>query len=445
MIDVDSLRKYKLIKIVGHKHADFDSIVSGYLLEYVFHELGVNGIFVLQDEKEDPFFKEKFVGKLRINKAKKDDVLFLVDHTDYYEQKVVGCFDHHPTIVDVEQNYVNKPKTSCAKLIYEWAEEMGVDVPRSLTELVVYACYMDSLSFKSTKALPEDREWCKDKIKKYGMDEEEVIQFGYGLTPKSKNCEDYVKTGLKTYRFGDQKIKSSYIVTDNDDNDFYEIQNILSKELNDNIVAWCFIVHNVNSDQTRILLITKEYCLSQTINGKLLSRGNDIIPAVMNFLSAKNDGTVTNMLIERGLQISTMESCTSGLIASNITDYEGASATLKGAYITYSNESKVQNGVSQSIIDEFGVYSAETAIEMAWAAKGYADISIGITGSFGNVDPANEDSIAGEVHYRILSKGDQSPIKLVYKNMSLSRKAMKQRTTDIVLATLQAILMYQES
>ena len=47
---------------------------------------------------------------------------------------------------------------------------------------------------------------------------------------------------------------------------------------------------------------------------------------------------LTERLIEKKLTITTMESATSGQIASLITDTEGASAILKGAFITYSNE-----------------------------------------------------------------------------------------------------------
>ena len=50
---------------------------------------------------------------------------------------------------------------------------------------------------------------------------------------------------------------------------------------------------------------------------------------------------LTELLIKKGLTITTMESATSGQIASLITDTEGASAVLKGAFITYSNEAKI--------------------------------------------------------------------------------------------------------
>ncbi len=112
---------------------------------------------------------------------------------------------------------------------------------------------------------------------------------------------------------------------------------------------------------------------------------------------------LTNTLIDRNITITTMESCTSGQIASLITDTEGSSAILKGACITYSNEAKVKEKVPKSTIDEFGVYSAETAAAMANACrdKYEADLGVGVTGSFGNADPNNADSIPGEVWFAI--------------------------------------------
>ena len=273
------------------------------------------------------------------------------------------------------------------------------------------------------------------------MSENEIISFGYGLTPKTDNYSDYIHNGLKIFPFNSKTIKSSYVIVENDDLDLDEIAEMLRKELSDDVIAWCFIVSNVKSDKTRVLLVTKEYHLVQTID-KLLSRGKNIIPAVFTFLSAENNGEVTKILIERSLEIATMESCTSGLIASNITDYEGASAILKGSCITYSNDTKILAGVRREIIEEYGVYSPETAFEMALTAKMKfdANIGVGITGSFSNVDHTNKDSVAGVVYYQILWHDYEHPIKLVYHDVIWVRKEMKQKTVDIVFATLKTRL-----
>lgn len=136
---------------------------------------------------------------------------------------------------------------------------------------------------------------------------------------------------------------------------------------------------------------------------------------------------LTKLLIEKRLTITTMESATSGQIASLITDTEGSSAVLKGAFITYCNEAKIMQGVPAEILDKYTVYSKETAEAMAQACvKAYdANIGIGVTGTMGNVDPANPDaSVPGQVYFAISFGGvmesyyielPPQPSRLVYK------------------------------
>lgn len=136
---------------------------------------------------------------------------------------------------------------------------------------------------------------------------------------------------------------------------------------------------------------------------------------------------LTESLIERQLTITTMESATAGQIASLITDTEGASAVLKGAFVTYSNEAKILQGVPKEVIEQFSVYSVETAKAMAQACrKTYqADIGIGVTGTMGNIDPANKEaSVPGQVYFAVsTAKGTEGfmvellpqPSRLSYK------------------------------
>ena len=77
-------------------------------------------------------------------------------------------------------------------------------------------------------------------------------------------------------------------------------------------------------------------------------------------------------LIKSDISITTMESCTAGQIASLLTDTSGSSAIIKGAFVTYSNEAKIRLGVSEKIINEYGVYSKETAAEMARVCRDFS-------------------------------------------------------------------------
>lgn len=91
---------------------------------------------------------------------------------------------------------------------------------------------------------------------------------------------------------------------------------------------------------------------------------------------------IVKYLINNQISISTMESCTGGLLANLITDIPDASRILKFSAVTYSTEYKIKMGVSKDIIDKYTVYSKETAIEMAKTISKFADsdLGVGITG-----------------------------------------------------------------
>ena len=151
---------------------------------------------------------------------------------------------------------------------------------------------------------------------------------------------------------------------------------------------------------------------------------------------------ITLRLIARGMSITTMESATSGQLASLITDTEGASAIMKGAFVTYSNEAKIQQGVPAEVIDTYSVYSRETACAMAEAARrAYgADIAIGVTGTMGNVDPANAAaSVPGQVYFAIATANGARPF---YAELppQPTRLAYKLAVADEVAEELEKIL-----
>ena len=294
-IDLNSIRAHSgNIAIVGHGTADFDAMVSGILLERVFRRLNIEAYFCVPDGYHDEFFVAKaremgFDYVADSSLVDENAVLFLVDHTaDYPNNQVIGCFDHHPQLAEISCNYVNQPQTCCAKIIYDWAVGLGVKIPQDLTEMVVYACHMDSLSFKSSKALPEDREWCREMMAKYDMDEDEVILFGYGVTDTNLDAETFFNTGLKTYALGDKNIKASYAVTAGSiDEDLLLIASAseyLRQKLDDKTVAWCYLTQNAALDWTHVVLIQADGFVQGAVD-RVLSRGKDVIPAVMEYLS----------------------------------------------------------------------------------------------------------------------------------------------------------------
>jgi nicotinamide-nucleotide amidase len=95
---------------------------------------------------------------------------------------------------------------------------------------------------------------------------------------------------------------------------------------------------------------------------------------------------VAKKLLEKGLTLSSAESCTGGLFASTLLSHPGISAAYDRGFITYGNESKTAElGVAPELIERCGAVSPEVAAAMAEGARAAAgtDIGISVTGVAG--------------------------------------------------------------
>lgn len=151
---------------------------------------------------------------------------------------------------------------------------------------------------------------------------------------------------------------------------------------------------------------------------------------------------IVNILNEKGLTISTMESCTGGGIAYEITNISGASEILKECYVTYCNEAKIKQGVPAEVIDKYTVYSPETAIEMARAVKKQAksNIGIGVTGQLGRIDPNNPVDKLNCVWYAIINQQDEFIVKKISVPDDERRIQKKFVIADIATTLLNQVL-----
>ena len=159
-------------------------------------------------------------------------------------------------------------------------------------------------------------------------------------------------------------------------------------------------------------------------------------------MEQKEKNSIIKKLIDTHTTISTMESCTSGMIASTITDTEGASAIFPGGYVTYLNETKIFIGVEEEIIQKYGVYSKECAEAMAKIVqeKLHTDIAVGITGTTGNIDPNNADSVQGQVYFCIRMGKENHTYELETVVSEMNRHEIKQMYADYVFEKLELLL-----
>ena len=140
--------------------------------------------------------------------------------------------------------------------------------------------------------------------------------------------------------------------------------------------------------------------------------------------------------------IATMESCTGGALASEITNYPGASEILKFSAVTYSNEYKIKMGVRSNIIDKYTVYSTETSNEMSKNISNYtnSNYGIGVTGKLNRVDKFNlygEDNI---VYISIYDRDNDKYYNEIVKAICDNREDNKKLVIDMVTNMLKKIV-----
>lgn len=115
---------------------------------------------------------------------------------------------------------------------------------------------------------------------------------------------------------------------------------------------------------------------------------------------------VGRLLSERGMTMSTAESCTGGRIASLITSVAGCSAWYKGSVVAYDNSVKRSLlGVSEATLIREGAVSEQTAREMAAGMRRVAatDWSVAVTGIAGPTGGTPEKPV-GSVWIAIASE-----------------------------------------
>lgn len=135
---------------------------------------------------------------------------------------------------------------------------------------------------------------------------------------------------------------------------------------------------------------------------------------------------VAQQMIAKGYTLAVAESCTGGLIASSLTDIPNASKFFMRGWVTYSNESKMEElQVPDEMLQTFGAVSEETVQEMARHAAEIAGCDFGLAVS-GIAGPGggSADKPVGLVWFALYGPQGMKTKKL---NLSGSRIQIKMR------------------
>jgi nicotinamide-nucleotide amidase len=140
---------------------------------------------------------------------------------------------------------------------------------------------------------------------------------------------------------------------------------------------------------------TDKEILEKYIEENVISLAKIIGNFIVGFDDDETLETVLGRLLsQQNKTISTAESCTGGKIAQVLTSVSGASNYFKGSIVSYATEIKTSVlGLSEDLIKEYSVVSAEVAKQMAINVKEMmkTDYAIATTG---NAGPSKGDSNA---------------------------------------------------
>ncbi|UKT65734.1 competence/damage-inducible protein A [Pedobacter mucosus] len=209
------------------------------------------------------------------------------------------------------------------------------------------------------------------------------------------------------------------------------------EEIEDSLPAYIKLAYLPKLGQVRLRLSAKGDA-EDLLKAEVETYAQRIILKVKKFVIVDDDipleKAVLNIMRDRGLTLSTAESCTGGYIAHLITQHPGCSSVYFGGAVAYAYELKESIlGVKESTLTTFGAVSEQTVSEMAEGAIKHfkTDYSIAVSGIAGP-DGGTADKPVGTVWIAISTKN-----KTVAKVFNFSNK----RIQNIERSATSALIM----
>ena len=148
---------------------------------------------------------------------------------------------------------------------------------------------------------------------------------------------------------------------------------------------------------------------------------------------------IVKALKEKNMTVTTVESCTGGLLSATLVDVSGASDVFCQGVVTYANEAKISLvGVKKETLEAYGAVSEETAKEMAEGGckAANADAALSVTGIAGP-GGGTEEKPVGLVYIGCCVNGNT----VVKRNVfSGNRREVREQSVNEAMKLLLACL-----
>lgn len=196
----------------------------------------------------------------------------------------------------------------------------------------------------------------------------------------------------------------------------------------------CLRARGEDESQARKLLEPAERKLWETFGSHIYGKDKN----------ASLEAAVVELLKEKGLTVTTVESCTAGALAARIVNVSGASQVLKQGFVTYSNKAKRQLvKVKKSTLKEHGAVSRKCAKEMAQggARAAGADAALSVTGLAGP-EGGTPQTPVGTVFIGCCLKGKTEVLECHFQG---DRTQIRAQAVSMALTLLRDCLLKEET
>ncbi len=153
---------------------------------------------------------------------------------------------------------------------------------------------------------------------------------------------------------------------------------------------------------------------------------------------------VHHMLLARNATLALAESCTGGMLSSQLVDFPGSSAYLQHCVVSYADAAKIALlGVDAALLAQYGAVSPQTAIAMAQGARARldSDYALAITGIAGP-DGGSAGKPVGTVAIALSDRG-QTYVQVVQLSQR-SRNLVRVMSCAVALDMLRRHLLKAE-
>lgn len=277
------------VVLTGHLHPDYDSAASCLLMRHFLHQLEIDTRICLYGQMDAHggavLKKYGWDPALLFSPLPEDALLILCDcHTTKLPGRVIACADHHPTMdaPDIPV-YQNESASSAGRVIYEAAMTHGLAPDRQADFLALSSVYMDTLSCSSSKFQEKDKPWIQETAARWGFDVPALQREGLCLTDLSQSADILCRNGFRDYIFGKYRVASSYLQVEAEDPSF--VSDLLCRCAaaceTQGYDVWLFLYYvplKKTTDVYRYDRYIKKWTRER--HTVLLSRGNDVIPAL---------------------------------------------------------------------------------------------------------------------------------------------------------------------